>query len=503
MIVDAAAKHVLIVDLNNFARYPSLSVGYLAAVLRRAGQRVSVFAPLMIGIGGVQRERPVAWYGLHIDRVNYRLATSSAAWVRGFRNRLKGLRGSELSGEAEQVTREFRQRVERDRPDAVLFSSYLMYRPHVSAMGGICETLGIPAMIGGPYFAARDVAEQWVDLPGQVGVAGGEVELELPEIVKTMTNGRDFSRFAGIWRRDAETGQMVGGERAPLRNLDDVPVPDFSDFPWEKYPNRIVPVLTGRGCGWGRCRFCSDVTSTAGRSFRSHSPSRVLEEVLRQRERYGVDLFVFSDLKLNSDLRVWRAILEGMQAAAPGSRWVASVHVNANGEHGLSAGELRRAADSGCVRLTTGLESGSQRMLDAMAKGTDLKVTARMLRDASAAGISMRTTMILGYPGETAEDVRATDRFLRDHRGDLERVSLNRFQLMTGTPIEQQLRDGLDPLPGLTQVTVEHQIAQVQHVYEPTDRRAYRRAVSSLLEAVHIINRKPLRERARDFDGVM
>ena len=305
MTVDTAATHVLIVDLNNFARYPSLSVGYLAAVLRQAGHRVSVFAPLMIGIGGVQRERPVAWYGVHVERLNYRMATSSSAWVRGFRNRLKGSRGSELSSEADQVTREFRQRVERDGPDAVLFSSYLMYRPHVTAMGEICEALEIPAMIGGPYFAARDVAERWVDLPGQVGVAGGEVELELPEIVKTMTNGRDFSRFTGIWRRDTETGEMVGGERAPLRNLDDVPVPDFSDFPWEKYPNRIVPVLTGRGCGWGRCRFCSDVTSTAGRSFRSHSASRVLEEIRRQRERYGADLFVFSDLKLNSDLRVW------------------------------------------------------------------------------------------------------------------------------------------------------------------------------------------------------
>ena len=40
---------VLVVDLNNFARYPTLSVGYLSAVLRKASYQVSVFAPLMVG----------------------------------------------------------------------------------------------------------------------------------------------------------------------------------------------------------------------------------------------------------------------------------------------------------------------------------------------------------------------------------------------------------------------------------------------------------------------
>ncbi|MEM1447330.1 MAG: radical SAM protein [Planctomycetota bacterium] len=501
----------LIVDLNNFARYPSLSVGYLTAVLREAGHRVNVFAPLMIGIGGVVREAPVAWYGLPAERLNYRLATSRSALLRGLQARLKQARGPELAKQVQGVTDAFARLLETEKPDAVLMSTYLMYKPHVEAMGQLCEQAGVPSLMGGPYFAAPEVAEQWMDVPGQVGLAGGELELELPSLIERMVKAGDLTGVPGVWHRDPGSGDtktdalVRGGELPPLRNLDDVPIPDFSDFPWDKYPNRIVPVLTGRGCGWGRCQFCSDVTSTAGRSFRSHSPQRVLEEIRQQHERYGVDLFVFTDLKLNSDLRVWRAILENMQTAAPGSRWVASVHVQAKGDNGLSGEELQAAADSGCVRLTTGLESGSQRMLDAMDKGTDLAVTDRVLRAAANAGISVRTTMILGYPGETADDVHATDGFLRNHRDTIERVSLNRFQVMSGTPIEQALRD--DPArfeqQGFTPLTVNHTLAQIDHRYDPKQRRAYRKAVMRLLAAVHAINRKPLRERARDFEGVM
>ena len=50
------SRRILLVDLNNFARYPSLAVGYLAASLRKAGAQVQVFAPLMVGVQGVQRE---------------------------------------------------------------------------------------------------------------------------------------------------------------------------------------------------------------------------------------------------------------------------------------------------------------------------------------------------------------------------------------------------------------------------------------------------------------
>jgi hypothetical protein len=55
---------VLVCDLNNFARYPTISVGYLVAVLRRAGHKVELFSPWSVGIGGYTREPPVRPWGL-------------------------------------------------------------------------------------------------------------------------------------------------------------------------------------------------------------------------------------------------------------------------------------------------------------------------------------------------------------------------------------------------------------------------------------------------------
>ena len=55
----------------------------------------------------------------------------------------------------------------------------------------------------------------------------------------------------------------------------------------------------------------------------------------------------------------------------------------------------------------------------------------------------------------------------------------------------------------LTQITVNHRMAQVEHHYVPTEDPHYRRAVSRLLRAVHRINRRELKGNAREFEGVM
>jgi anaerobic magnesium-protoporphyrin IX monomethyl ester cyclase len=147
-----------------------------------------------------------------------------------------------------------------------------------------------------------------------------------------------------------------------------LPFPDYSDFPWSRYPNRIVPLITGRGCGWGACTFCSDVTSTVGRSFRSRSAANVLAEIAEQSKRYATRLFAFTDLKMNSNLDVWDALLERFAHCAPGAQWIGAVHVGTRQPNGLGPEELKAARAAGMVRLTTGLESGSQRVLDRMAR---------------------------------------------------------------------------------------------------------------------------------------
>jgi len=499
--VVASQAHVLLVDLNNFARYPTVGVGYLAAILRQANARVSVFSPLMCGVTGVAREPRAKPWGLIDQRLRYWSALSTSPLVKRVRAKLATRHGPALARETERVAVEFERQLRRDVPQVVLISTYLMYKPLCERMAAICRAMDVPVLIGGPYFAQKEIADDWVGIEGVAGIVGGEVEQQLPEILRRMQERQPIAHFPGVWTRNCNGAK--GTTAPPLTQLDAIPFPDYSDFPWDRYPNRIVPLITGRGCGWGACTFCSDVTSTIGRTFRSRSAANVLAEIETQSRRYGAKFFAFTDLKLNSNLDVWHGLLDGFQQTAPGAQWIAAVHIGARQPNGLSTDELRRARAAGMVRLTTGLESGSQRVLDRMAKGTTLDASTCVLRDAKAADISVRTTMIVGYPGEEPADVLASAIYLEEHSDCIERVSLNRFQIMSGTRFEHSLARSPQQFPGVTQVTVNHRIAQVDHHYVPTETRAWRKALARLLSAVHRINRRELGDAARQFEGVM
>ena len=493
---------VLLVDLNNFSRYPTIAIGYLAAILRSAGMRVDVFSPLQVGVTGVPREGRARPWGLLEQRLRYWSAHSSNRLVRAARARVASLAGPKMLTQRRKLVEETLATVDSTRCDAVLISTYLMHREAVAAIASGCAERGVPVLVGGPYFAQAEVRQEWVQIPGVAGVVGGEVEMQLPQIVRSLIAGNALDTYDGIFTRNCAFGGR-GRLAAPLRDLDALPFPDYADFPWDRYPNRIVPMITGRGCGWGVCHFCSDVTSTAGRTFRSRSAENVLKEIAHQHQVHGAKLFAFTDLKLNSNLEVWRALLSRFQEAAPGAEWIGAIHVGAHDENGLSADELRQARAAGMVRLTTGLESGSQRVLDSMAKGTNLAVTSKFLHDAAAAGVSVRATMITGYPGEEADDVRRTAEFLERHTDCIERVILNRFVIMTGTHVHRTLERAPDRLRGVLELHPQHVQARVSHAYAPAHDPDYDQAMRRVQAAAHRINRKHLLAHARPFEGVM
>lgn len=493
---------VLLMDLNNFARYPTLPIGYLVSALRRASVQVKVFAPLMVGVRGVTREARPHRFGALLAKLNHRAATSRRRWIRSLRNELARRRLSGITAHHRQVIEGFKAHLVECAPQAVMISTYLMYREVCKEICALCQAADIPVLIGGPYFSQPEVIAEWIGIPGLSALISGEVELELASILQSLLQRGDPSKHAGVFVADPD-GRPRGRVAPPLAQLDAVPFPDFSDFPWSAYPNRIVPVITGRGCGWGVCTFCSDVTSSAGRTYRSRSPENVLAELSDHHRRYGVSRFVFTDLKLNSNVAMWRSIIAGLQRAAPACEWIGAVHVATDGDNGLSEADLREAAKSGCVRLTTGLESGSQRVINLMKKGTRLEAISSFLQNARAAGISCRCTMILGYPGETADDVHASADFLARHARDIERVSLNRLQVVTGTVLHRSLERAPQKFKGFSIAREDRATAQVDHINDVMSTVSHRRAVMRLLDQVHAINARALSPRAREFEGVM
>lgn len=487
------SRRILIVDLNNFASFPTLAIGLLTASLRNHGHEVRVICPLAYDVPASERERRENI----LDHLKRRLHLSTLALARVPRNVARTARTWWLERPHPRVLREVENALS-EGPDIVLLSAYLQHFNTVRDVGRLAQTHDIPVVVGGPMFNVEGVAEAWRNLPGIACIAGAEMDRDVADLVEAICAGEPTSNFPGLTFPD---GTRTAPAR-PLRQLDQVPMADFSDFPWDRYPVRIVPMMTGRGCQWDKCMFCSDVVSASGRTFRTRSVTNVLIEMQEQARRNQTTNFLFLDLKLNSYPDMLRGIAAQVQDYVQGAEWIGTVHVDLRPDNGLSKIDLKSAVTSGMRRISFGLESGSQRLLDQMRKGTSVEANSEFIRNAFEAGLSIRCTMFKGYPGETADDMAQTAEFLEQHTPYLDRVRFNEFSLMENTPIYNAITAQTNGRSFEIRRQV-HRRALADYFNRDGRDRSYRRAKARALNAVYEINRRPVRTSARQFDGLM
>ncbi|HEY0984105.1 B12-binding domain-containing radical SAM protein [Schlesneria sp.] len=487
-------QKVLIVDLNNFATFPTLAIGLLVASLRKAGFDVDVLCPLSHGVPAVAREKQEG----RIDHWIRRFHLTSNPFLLGMRDTARRMRSWWINRPHPVVVAEC-DRALAKKPDILLLSAYLQHYPSVVEIGRIAQSRGIPMLLGGPVFNIPATSDAWRSVPGLTAIYGGEADLILPELVRTAIAGGDLLQFPGIVLPNGR----VAPEAPPLRELDQLPIPDFSDFPWDKYRMRVIPLMSGRGCGWSQCVFCSDVVSVNGRTFRTRSAPVVLNEMRELAARHDARHFLFLDLKLNSDVRVWREIVGGIQSAVPGAEWIGTVHVDKRPDNGLRAEDLRAAVNAGMRRVSFGFETASQRLLDRMKKGSLIENYRQFVVDAYEAGLSVRCTAFHGFPTETAADLDETRKFFEEHAKHIDRIRFNTFNVIPGTPVHAGVHASPQQIPELTPIAEDPIIQRTSYRHAALAARDYRRAKKRLLEVIHSINRRPLRSGTEALDGLM
>jgi len=379
-----STPELLFIDLNNFAAYPTLAVGYLIKTLRDANYKVRLLSPLALGVPAFTRDNPENWK----DQLMRRLYFSGNPLMSYSRDFLREQLAKRNAKPHPAMLAEVDRALET-KPAAILISSYLDHYEMCKLIGERAAAKGIPVLLGGPFFNLDRVTKQWLSLKGIAAIVGGEVEFKLPQMIEKLLNGESLSGQEGVFTQESKHNVQP---LLPLKNLERLPVPDFSDFPWEKYPDKIIPIMSGRGCSWGACTFCGDVVSANGRTFRSRGLQPVLNELKHQSEIHQSTDFIFLDIKLNSDLDLWYGLIENIQTVVPGARWIATVHVNHLGDNGLDKETLDAAKKAGLTRISFGLESGSQELLDSMKKGTKVEEAGEFLKNAYDAGISDNTS---------------------------------------------------------------------------------------------------------------
>ncbi|RME79626.1 MAG: radical SAM protein, partial [Chloroflexi bacterium] len=321
--------------------------------------------------------------------------------------------------------------IEAFQPDLVGFSilaeQNLLY---ALALGRVIrQQYGIPVALGGAMMSHLEPVELLQAFPWLDFVFFGEAEQNLADFVDAWPK-KQFQRVYGLAYRQG--GKINECCKAPPLNLADLPAPDFSDFPLSDYivPEPVLPIITCRGCYWGKCTFCSH-TRPYGPVVRVRQPEQVVDELALQMERYGVRRFLFVDEAISP--KMMRRLSEEILARGLNLQFGAEgVRV----EKAFDIDLLRLAYQAGLRWVYVGIESGTQRLLEMIEKGISIKTVERFIADCREVGITPQLSFIIGLPGTTPEELQNEIAFLKRHPMDS-----SSFVLLVGSPMQERPED--------------------------------------------------------------
>jgi len=296
-------------------------------------------------------------------------------------------------------------------PDMVgVTSATLTYKPALEIVKTAKEALpNCLIIIGGPHVTVLD--EQVLNEAPEADIIvrgeGEQTMLELADLV-SRSDLKNLQEVEGITFR--KNGEIVRNkDRAFIQNLDDLPHPAYEHFQLSKYRlsgKMYLPIITSRGCPF-QCTFCL-ASRMCGKRFRTRSPKKVVDELEWLRDEHGADVFAFYDDTFTFDIKRAHEICEEMKNRGFDLPWDCRTRVDR-----ISTEVLSKMRDANCQLIHFGVESGSQKMLSAMKKGTTVEQNEIGIKLAKDAGISVAISVVVGYPGETADMLKQTFDFIR------------------------------------------------------------------------------------------
>ena len=206
--------------------------------------------------------------------------------------------------------------------------------------------------------------------------------------------------------------------RPLLRNLDLLPGParDLVDIEryrsaWKKSHGFFsLNLVASRGCPY-HCNWCAK--PIYGQTFHVRSAPSVAEEMRELKNVYGADHLWFADDIFGLSPHWLPELAEQVESRQFRVSFKAQCRIDLMTENNVQA--LRRA---GCAEVWLGVESGSQKILNAMEKGTRVQDVRTVRNRLGASGIRACFFLQFGYPGEDWEDIQATIGLVRDAQPD-------------------------------------------------------------------------------------
>jgi radical SAM superfamily enzyme YgiQ (UPF0313 family) len=344
------------------------------------------------------------------------------------RSRGYGCRLANLSGKGRKEILAYLRRLD---PDVIGVSMFTFNRKRSCDLLALAREAcpGAVLLAGGPH-PTHLAGEVFEDCPALDAIVKGEGELPLVEVLARLAGpdgARAWRSAPGLILRDGETPSP-----GPMEDLDvmGAPVEHFqADFLDD--PGQLSYLSTSRGCP-ATCNFCN-TPEFWGSAVRFRSPEAVLREMSLLRQRHGLTYFSFRDDTFTANRARILKLMELIRGSGQHPLWNCQSRVNLVDEDRLVA--MKRA---GCEFIQFGVEHGSERVLQLLDKGTNMRQVLKALTLVRKVGMNLGIYLITGIPGEAWADVEQSADLIRNALPH--DVQISPLALYPGTRLFDQYR---------------------------------------------------------------
>ncbi|HPQ39388.1 MAG TPA: radical SAM protein [bacterium] len=331
-----------------------------------------------------------------------------------------------FDGQVEPMNhRTIRQVMDTFQPDVVGITCMTPMVTETHMVAQIVKSGTRPPLVVAGGIHPSIMPEDVISDPNIDVIVRGEGEITFHELLESWPDG-DLESIRGLTiRRDG--GIFHTPDRPLLDDLDSLPLParhlvnyeGYHQIPDAVFAEPLREILTSRGCPF-QCIFCS-ARFISGYKYRYHSPERVLEEVDLLVNKYNARQIAVLDDNFVVDRQRTVDICEGLLRRGIHKKVVWTTAARADQ---VDYELMKLMKEAGFQLISFGVETGSPRLLKMIKKGETMDQIARAVEDAHRARLKVRGTLILGLPGETREESRATIDWAKKLRLDFAKFSL-------------------------------------------------------------------------------
>jgi len=240
-----------------------------------------------------------------------------------------------------------------------------------------------------------------------------------------------------------QNGQVIRTPARPvIRDLDSLPLPAWDMVDYAKYRSlwqahhgyTSLNLVTTRGCPF-HCNWCAK--PIWGQKYSVRSPQNVVAEMRWLKDAFNPDHIWFMDDIMGIQDRWIEHFADELDAAGLRIPFKSLNRVDLL----LRGRTIPALARAGAQIVWVGAESGSQKILDAMDKGTTVEQIYEATRQLHAHGVKVAFFLQFGYPGETRDDIELTLKMVRDLMPDDIGISVS--YPLPGTPFYERVRHEL------------------------------------------------------------